>query len=357
MREFPVGFIWTRSVIMYLKKTFSVAAVFAALLTTAVFGQTETPDVKKTDPPLDIKVIRAGDKPLEAIQQTGQRNDERYKIGYEDVLNINVYRHPELSQTVSVGRDGTILLPRIDQPIVAICKTERELSSHITLLYRNYLQNPFVSARVVEQRSQPVAVVGTVTKPGSYFINRRVRLLELIAIAGGPDYERAGSRVQVARFGNVTGCEAEENSESDVQFFAYSLTDVLKGIANPMMEPGDIVSVLEAEEAYVIGDVTEPTVIMLKEPITLTQAIAKAGGIGNEAKTSKVLIQRREPGSRTRTELVFDLKEIRAQEIPDPFLQANDIVEVPTDTKKVIRNGILKALTSGLGNIFYRFPL
>jgi polysaccharide export outer membrane protein len=216
-----------------------------------------------------------------------------------------------------------------------------------------------VNVRALEQRSQPFAVLGAVNKPGSYYLSRRVTLLELLAIAGGPDYERAGSKVQVARLGNLSACKVDTNNDtkSDVEFFSYSINDVMKASENPYMEPGDIVSIKEAEEAYVVGNVDEPKTIQLKEPITLTQALAKAGGIDGTAKTTKIVIERRESGSKVKTELVFDLKDIRMQKVPDPLLQANDIVVVPTDNMKVIRNGLLKVLTGGISNLFYRFPL
>ena len=62
-------------------------------------------------------------------------------------------------------------MPSIDAPIVAVCKTERELGEIVGSLLKNYLQNPFVSARVIEQRSQPFAVIGAVEKPGSFYLN------------------------------------------------------------------------------------------------------------------------------------------------------------------------------------------
>jgi polysaccharide export outer membrane protein len=291
----------------------------------------------------------------DAVADAGASKD-RYRIGFEDVLQVNVYRHPELSQTLSVATDGTIILPRINEPIVAVCKTERELSATISELYKSYLRNPFVNVRAVEQRSQPFAVIGAVNKPGSFYLNRRVRLLELIALAGGPDVEKSGQRIQVARLGNRSACVDEETEISDVEMFAYRINDVLGGVDNPWMEPGDIVSVLEAEEAYVVGEVYEPAKIVLKEPITLSQAIAKAGGITATAKTGKVRIQRQQAGSVEKTVLVFDLKQIAQREIEDPVIRANDIIEVPTDNGKVLTRGLIKALVGGLGNIFYRVP-
>ncbi len=347
---------------MYSKISSSLVVLLSIIMATSLVvpGQdVSKPASTDTKKPDTIKVIRSEDEAVESVQPSGDVNIERYKIGFEDTLQVDVYRHPELTQTVTVARDGTINLPRIDQPVLAVCKTERELASLITAHYRNYLRNPFVNVRALEQRSQPFAVLGAVNKPGSYYLSRRVTLLELLAIAGGPDYERAGSKVQVARLGNLSACkvETDNDTKNDVEFFSYSINDVMKASENPYMEPGDIVSIKEAEEAYVVGNVDEPKTIQLKEPITLTQALAKAGGIDGTAKTTKIVIERRESGSKVKTELVFDLKDIRMQKVPDPLLQANDIVVVPTDNMKVIRNGLLKVLTGGISNLFYRFPL
>jgi polysaccharide biosynthesis/export protein len=276
-----------------------------------------------------------------------KRRNEKYRIGYQDTLEILVAKHTELSQTVSVNSDGTIMLPRLDRPIIAVCKTERELAEVITALYKTYLKNPYVNVRAIDQRSQPFAVIGAVEKPGSFYLNRKIRLLELLAFAGGPD-------IQVARVGNVSGCvEANDLDEQEVIFLSYKIREVMDGKENPWMQPGDIVSVLDAEQAFVVGNVKEPSKVPLKEPITLTQAIAYAGGLAPEAKTSKIRIQRQQSGSSIKTEMIFDLKDIASKKIPDPVLQANDIVEVPKDGVKSARNGIIKALTNGIPGLFY----
>lgn len=282
---------------------------------------------------------------------------DRYNIGYEDVLQVSVYKHPELSQTVRVARDGTIIMPKIDEPIVAVCKTERELASAITAFYRNYLRNPFVNVRAIETRSQPIAVVGAVNKPGGLYLNRKVRLLEVLALAGGPDYEQSGAFVQVTRIGSLSSCEANEEEQDKREFFRYLLGDVMSGKNNPFVQPGDIVGVMEAKEAYVIGNVVEPTTIKLKDPITLTQAIAKAGGLGPNAKTSRVIIERRNSSNKVKSRMTFDLKAIRAQTTEDPEIEANDIIVVDTSTPKAIRNGIIRVFTQSIPNLVWRFPL
>lgn len=286
-------------------------------------------------------------------------SNEKYVIGFQDSLEIQVFKHPELSQMVNVSPDGTILMPRINQPILAACKTERELREDITTLYKNYLRNPFVNVRVTEQKSQPIGVMGAVEKPGHFFLNRKVRLLELLALAGGHDVETAGRKVKVAKVGS-SGCgvrlDTGKESDDKIEFAEYNLDEVLEGKQNPWMEPGDIVSILVSEEAYVVGNVTKPREISLRETVTLTQAIAKAGGLAKEAKTSKVRIQRHDKDGTLKTETFYDLKDIQNKKVPDPVLQANDIVDVPKDGVKAIRNGLLKAITGGIPNIFYKIP-
>lgn len=286
--------------------------------------------------------------------------NERYRIGFQDTIEVAVFKHPELSQTVIISPDGTISMPRIDQPIVAVCKTERELKLTIENLYKTYLRNPFVNVRAVDQKSQPFAVIGAAKNPGSFYLNRKIQLLGLVALAGGPDVERSPSKVRIARVGNISVCEdpssTVDDDENKVEFITYKLSEVMDGTQNPWMQPGDVVSILEADEAYIVGNVKEPTKISLREPKTLTEGIAEALGLSDTANTEKVIIQRQEAGKTSRTELVFNLKDIKDEKIPDPQLQANDIVRISNDKVKSVKKGLFDAITKGLPNIFYRFP-
>jgi len=333
--------------------TILCAVIFSgSLYPGGVFAQkieTVEPTVTKTT---SVQTDAGDDNPVSG----NRRTNEKYRIGFQDTLEVRVFKHEELSLPVNVNPDGTIVLPKIARPVVAVCKTERELAETITALYKTYLKNPFVSVRAIDQRSQPFAVIGAVEKPGSFYLNRRIRLLELLAFAGGPKVEKAGANIQVARVGNVSGCAETAETESDeIVFLTYKIKDVQEGKENPWMQPGDIVSVLEVEQAFVVGNVKEPSKVPLKEPTTLTQAIAFAGGLAPEAKTSKVKLQRQQSSSSPKTETIYDLKDIASKKIPDPVLQANDIVEVPKDSVKSVRNGIIKALGGGIGGLFMRF--
>ena len=119
-----------------------------------------------------------------SVPASFQASEDRYRIGFQDTLEVQIFRHPELNQRVNVNTNGTITLFRLDQPIVAVCKSERELANEIAAAYaKNYLRNPEVNVIAVEQRSQAFAVMGAVEKPANYFINRPIRLLELLAQA------------------------------------------------------------------------------------------------------------------------------------------------------------------------------
>lgn len=321
-----------------------------------IYSQTTKTDETEKEQPKTLPIK------AETIQANIKQSEERYRIGLHDVLEVTVYRHPELSQpNIRMDETGKIRLPRIDSSILAICKTENELSAEIVNLYKqNYLRDPYVTVFVKEQNSQPLSVIGAVEKPGNFYTNRRLTLLELLSFAGGQDVKTAGTKIQVARVGGISGCQTNvsaDTTESDgVTFFSYVLADVLKGKENPVMRPGDIVVVLEADQVYVTGNVLKPQSIPLKQKITLTQAIAAAGGILPATKKTEVRIVRQEPGSKIKEELRFDLNAIRDKKIDDPELLANDIVEVPTDKVKDFTNSFIKAVTGGLGNVFYRIP-
>ncbi|HEX6126338.1 MAG TPA: polysaccharide biosynthesis/export family protein [Pyrinomonadaceae bacterium] len=297
---------------------------------------------------------------MASVSDVTQGRDERYRIGYQDQLEIQVYRHPELGQRVNVNTNGTITLFRLAEPIVAVCKTEQELANDVADAYRkDYLKNPEVKVTAVEQRSRAFAVIGAVEKPGQYMISRRIRLLELLAQAGGPSKE-AGTRVLVASTGSTSNCRLNEGpttSGDDISsYVAYPLKDIIEGKQNVVMKPGDIVSVLKADIIYVYGNVEEQGQVEIREPLTLTQAIASAKGVKQATDKGKIRVLRQKPGTTEREEFIYDLDAIIKRKVPDPFLEPNDIVAVGLDKTKDILNSIGRSLTNGIPSIFYRVP-
>lgn len=297
--------------------------------------------------------VSAGEK---GDSSTAAAQDERYRIGFRDKLHVNVFKHPELAQTVSVNPDGTIRLFKIAEPVVAVCKTERELSADIAAAYRkDYLKNPEVNVSAVEQMSQAMAVIGAVEKPGGFFVNRKVHLLELLAQAGGPSKD-AGSRLMVFRPGSTSNCDQSASTTSDdkVALFNFAVRDLQEGKQSFMMQPGDIVSVLPADIAFVYGNVNEQGQVVMRQPMTLTQVIASAKGVKPATQKDKVRIIRQKPGAAEPEVIVADLNAIGKQKALDPWIQPNDIVALSEDRVKGILQGVGKSFTQGIGTLLYR---
>jgi polysaccharide export outer membrane protein len=286
--------------------------------------------------------------------------DNRYRIGAGDVLEIRVFNRPQLSRdAVRVEGNGMIRMPLIEGEVRAACLTESELAQEIGRRYLEYQRNPQVDVFIKEYNSQPVAVIGAVNSPGRFQLQRRVRLLELLAFAGGPA-ERAGRTVQVIHNSPPLLCELPASSSpagnsAISEMSTYRLNSLLQGDlqANPFIRPGDIVTITEAEQVFVVGNVLKPSTIPLKEKITVSQAIAMAGGTMPDTQMDRVRIIRQEAGRNNKTEIIVDLKAIRSQRAEDVALQANDIVEVPTASGK----RFLRSLLNGIVPSAARLPL
>lgn len=269
-----------------------VSALFFACLATAGAQQPPISSV----PPAQTPPAQSTSKTPQASAATSAKNDrdDRYRIGPGDVLDIRVFNKPILSrENVRVNGNGMIRMPLIEEDILAACRSEGELAKEIATRYLKYQRNPQVDVFVKEYQSQPVAVIGAVNQPSQFKLQRRVKLLELIAFANGPA-DRAGRSVNVVH-GEPTGlvCPAVSNSSEDdiikTGLNSYKLRDTLDGVeqANPYIQPGDIVYVPEADQAYIVGNVFKPTAIPLRDPVTISRAIAIAGGTQPDTKGTK----------------------------------------------------------------------
>lgn len=110
-----------------------------------------------------------------------------YKIGPHDVLDIAVFKVPELSSRIQVADSGNINLPLVGE-IPAAGKTARDIERDLTAkLGAKYLQSPQVKVFVKEYNSQQITIQGAVRKPGIYAIKGKTSLLQTIAMAEGLD--------------------------------------------------------------------------------------------------------------------------------------------------------------------------
>lgn len=282
-----------------------------------------------------------------------QPADDRYRIGQGDVLDIRVYNRPQLSrEAVRVEGSGMIRMPLIETEIQAACSTEGELAKEISTRYAKYYKNLQVDVFIKEYHSQQVAIIGAVNDQSRFELQRRVRLLELLTYAKGPS-AKAGQTINIVHSMNKSPCKQTDESDASTAFSSYKLNDVLQGDpkSNPYLEAGDIVTIPEADQVYVVGNVFMPLTIALKEPITLTRAIAMAGGIKQDTRKDKIRVLRQEPGTTIRKEIMVDLYAIEKKRSEDLALAPNDIIDVPTSAGKSFLRSLIQGVAPGVGQL------
>jgi polysaccharide export outer membrane protein len=246
-----------------------------------------------------------------------------------------------------------IRMPLVDTEIQAACLTEGELAREIASRYARYYRNLQVDVFIKEYHSRQVAVIGAVNDQARFQLQRPIRLLELLTYAKGTS-AKAGQTINVVHSSAPTLCKQQDpNADDKTAFSSYKLSDTLMGDprANPFLQPGDIVTVPEADQIYVVGNVGSPVTIPLKEPISLSRAIAMAGGVRQDTKKDKIRVLRQTPGSSSKQELIVDLSAIEKKRAEDPMLQPNDIVDVPTSAGKAFLRSLMGGVVPSVSQL------
>jgi len=157
-----------------------------------------------------------------------------FVIGESDVLNINVWKEPEISQSVVVRPDGKISLPLIGEVLVNGL-TPVQAQTLLANKLQSILTNPQVTVTVTEIRSRMVSVTGEVAKPGAYPLLVPTTVLQLITNAGG-----------LGQFANKKGIFVLRTVGGKQQRFPFNYSRVIKGEKpeqNIQLHPGDMVVV------------------------------------------------------------------------------------------------------------------
>lgn len=121
-----------------------------------------------------------------------------YRLGPEDVIDVFVWKEPDLSTSVVIRPDGKISLPLANE-LDASGKTANELQLEITERLRRYITQPIVNVMVKQINSLKISVLGEVRKPDMYRIKNRITVLDAIAMAGGFTDLARPNRVVVLR--------------------------------------------------------------------------------------------------------------------------------------------------------------
>lgn len=298
--------------------------------------------------------------PSNSVDTQGIKN---YLLGPGDVIDVRVFGQSDLNAMAEVDSDGNISsLPFLETPIVARCRSEKEIQKDIATAYAKYIKNPQVSVRITEKKSRTPAIVsGAVRQPTRVLMLRKVRLNELLVSAGGFT-DRASGTIQIVHTEPLMCPQPGEEAEAtaidpskEMPLDIIKLSDLRAGNpkANPLIRPGDYILVTEAEPVYITGSVVSPQGIYMTDQLTLTRALAMAGGVRKEGKLDGIKIYRQKPGAEQEV-IVADYNAIRKNKAPDVVLKAYDVIDVPEASlfsgPRIVTT-LLGAATGGLGSI------
>ncbi len=160
--------------------------------------------------------------------------DPAYVIGPEDMLDISVWKEPDVSRVVPVRPDGRISLPLIHD-VEAAGMSPQQLAASVAEKLRKYLNDPQVTVIVTAINSQRVFVVGEVLRAGAFPLLPGMTVLQALSSAGGFTTFAGVKKIRVVRSRN--GKQVE---------LPFNYREVLKGDKpgqNIKLEPGDTIMV------------------------------------------------------------------------------------------------------------------
>lgn len=237
-----------------------------------------------------------------------------YVVGLGDILDITVYDNPDLSTTVRVGGDGTIIMPLLGQITVA-AKTVNNVARDLeNRLADGYLVEPKVNVFIKEFRSQKAIILGQITKPGLYELQGSISLLELISMAGGLTKD-AGDTATIKRKNE----EAAGSPENVITINMKKLVEQGDTSLNISIVDGDSVYIVKAGVFFVTGQVNKPGSYKMEENTTVIKAITTAGGLTDRAAPTSVQIIRKIDGE----------KQVLEKVNMDAAIREDDVIVVP----------------------------
>jgi len=183
----------------------------------------ETSQGQKTDP-----------KANTANSATPATTDTEYRIGAQDVVQIDVWKEPEITRTIPVRPDGKISLPLVND-IQAAGLTAMQLAAVIREGLTKYLTNPQVTVTVTAINSRRVYLTGEVARTGALPLLPNMTVLQALSSAGGFTPFARMKDIYILRI---------ENGRQKKYPFHYK--DVVKGKRpeeNILLQPNDVIVV------------------------------------------------------------------------------------------------------------------
>ena len=165
---------------------------------------------------------------------------DAYKIGVDDIVQVSVWRNPELGITVPVRPDGMISVPLIGD-VAAGGQTPSEVAKTIQDKLATYVRDPQVAVILTELRSHEylsrVRVTGAVRQPVSIPYRPGMTVLDAVLAAGGVTEFAAPGRSNLYR-----------KTADSTKTYSVELDRILKRgdlSTNFNVAPGDVITIPE----------------------------------------------------------------------------------------------------------------
>lgn len=295
-------------------------------------------------------------------QQTADPIRSTYLLGPDDQLSVHALEADEINdKPFRIDGNGNINLALVGR-LRAAGLTPEQLESALSDRLKTFIKDPQVAVSVVEFRSQPVSVLGSVKTPGVHQLQGHKTVVEILALAGGLA-DDAGHTLKITRrkeWGNIPLPGAADDETGRFSVAGVNLREIMSGrnpAQNILIAPEDVISVPRAEMVYVIGQVTKPGGYILGEHETFSvlKAVSLAGGIDHGAAPQNARILRPVAGNPNRSEIAVNLKTIMTGAAGDLPLQADDILFVPISApKKAMARAAEAAVQITTGLVLYR---
>jgi polysaccharide export outer membrane protein len=159
-------------------------------------------------------------------------NSTDYKMVVGDKLRVEVYKDPQMSQSLQIRPDGKITLPLLGD-VAAAGKTPAALRDSLTSSLKEFITSPVVTVIVVEAQPQTVSVIGEVNAPGTHPITGQTTVIEALAMAGG-----------FKDFANTKNITIQRSTPTGTTRIKFNYKDAIKSESKQMcVEPGDVIIV------------------------------------------------------------------------------------------------------------------
>ena len=168
------------------------------------------------------------------VTRKGYLNNQSYTIGLEDILEISVWKEPNLTKQVVVRPDGKISFPFVGE-LQAAGATVKELEGKIRENISKYIPEAVVTVMLVQVKSLNIYVLGAVARPGVYPVGRAITMLQALSLAGGfTPFAREEKIIIIRRDG-----------DKDTKL-SFNYRDIKKGESleqNIILKSGDVIIV------------------------------------------------------------------------------------------------------------------